>query len=223
MRVLVVEDDRRTGATVVRGLQEAGHQSELVTTGSDGVRAARSSHYDAIVLDVMLAEGEDGFSVCRRLRDGGTDSRILMLTARDGVSDRVEGLDSGADDYLVKPFAFKELLARLRALNRRNYPSPPRRLEAGNVVIDTSARTVTINTQQVELTRREFDLLTLLVQAKSTVVTRQMIEDVVWQGADPDANLIDVYISRIRRMLTKAEAKVTLNTLRGVGYKLEAQ
>ena len=223
MKVLVVEDDRRVGATVVRGLQEAGHDSELVSTASDGVHAARASHYDAIVLDVMLGGGEDGFSVCRRLRDSGNDSRIIMLTARDGIGDRVEGLDSGADDYLIKPFAFKELLARLRALNRRNYPKPAQRLQVGNVVIDNAARTVRAAEQTLSLTRREFDLLTLLAQSKATVVTRQMIEEVVWQGSDPDANLIDVYMSRIRRALARAHADVMVTTVRGVGYKLELE
>ena len=223
MHLLVVEDDPKISRFLVRGLREENHRVDLAEEGETAERLAATTAYDAVLLDVLLP-GQDGFQVCRRLREQGVDTPILMLTARDAVHDRVHGLDVGADDYLTKPFAFDELLARLRALVRRGRT---RHLAAtmtyGPVTIETTTRRVLAGGKLVELTATEYRLLEYLIRHAESIVSRDELAAHVWGGDyDPTSNLADVYVGYLRRKIRAAGvAAALIHTIRGMGYMLK--
>jgi two-component system OmpR family response regulator len=222
MRVLVVEDDRRLARALMRGLREAGLRADAVGTAAEALDAVASASYDVIVLDVMLPGGHDGFSVCSEMREGGISTPVLMLTARDSVDDRVRGLEAGADDYLVKPFAFRELVARIRAVTRRHQPRSSV-VEVGEVRLDAAAWSVTVAGQPVAMTPKEFAILELLMQNAGRLLTRSHIEEHVWDtDLHTESNLLEVYIARLRRKLAAGGATDLITTIRGAGYRLEA-
>lgn len=222
MRVLLVEDENRVAGFIAKGLRE---QSYAVDVAADGERAlyqAAVNTYDLVILDVMLPV-KNGHAVCRELRTGGFRSPILMLTARDSVEDRVAGLDCGADDYLIKPFDFKELLARLRALLRRSGPPLPQILTAGDVSINTASHGVTVAGHPVALTAKEYALLEFLMLHRGRVVGRGQIAEHVWdENFDPLTNIIDVYIKRLRGKLERPGRRL-IHTRRGEGYLLRPE
>jgi DNA-binding response OmpR family regulator len=222
MRVLVVEDDLRLASNLRRGLEEAGIAVDIVDDGIEGLAAAQSTPFDVVVLDGMLP-GMDGFEVCRELRRERVRVPILMLTARDAVEDRVRGLASGADDYLVKPFAFAELLARVRALTRRHLDNRSALLEYGRLVLDSGARRLSVDGQNVELTAKEFAILEYFLHHPKRVVTRSQIEDHVWNyDFSSESNLVEVYIARLRRKLAACGVGDLIETVRGTGgYRLK--
>ena len=222
MRVLVVEDEARMGALLRRGLGEEGYAVDIAASGDDGLWMATENDYDAVVLDAMLP-GLDGYEVCRRLRGLQRWAPVIMLTARDGVHDRIRGLDSGADDYLVKPFAFGELTARLRALVRRGAVERPSVLVVGDLQLDPAARTVVRAGATVELTAKEFALLELLMRHPGEVLSRSRILEHVWDFAfDPASNVVDQYVGYLRRKIDKPYGREDLQTVRGSGYWLRA-
>jgi DNA-binding response OmpR family regulator len=218
MRVLVIEDDRGLADVLARGLADAGHEVRVCHTGPDGVIEAMAETYDALVLDWMLP-GQDGPSVCRELRRRGNHAPVLMLTARNAITDRVGGLDAGADDYLTKPFAFDELLARLRVFARRH--GHHELLVVDDLKVDRERRTVTRAGVRVELTAREFDLLAFLAERAGRVVTRFQIFEEVWDGeTDLRSNAIDVHIGNLRAKIDRPFGRESLQTVRGVGFRL---
>jgi two-component system, OmpR family, response regulator len=218
VRVLIVEDDLRMASLVHRGLTGEGLAADVAATGEDALWMAQAHPYDAIVLDVMLP-GFDGFETCRRLRGAGVWAPVLMLTARDAVEDRVAGLDSGADDYLVKPFAFAELLARLRALVRRGEGERPAVLAVGELRLDPATREVTRGGTAVDLSAKEFALLECFMRRPGEVLSRLHLLEHAWDFAyENRSNVVDVYIRRLRRKIGEA----TLETVRGAGYRLRA-
>jgi two-component system response regulator MprA len=218
-RILVVDDDERLGASLKRALAYEGHAVEVASDGPGALVAARDRPPDLVVLDVMLP-GIDGVEVCRRLREG-SDVPILMLTARDAISDRVSGLDAGADDYLVKPFAYDELLARVRALLRRHEPGGRETLRCADLVMDVSAREVRRGERAVELTALQFDVLEHLLRHQRQVLEREQLLAAVW-GVESDAisNVVDVTIAGLRARLEAEQEPRLLHTVRGVGYVL---
>jgi len=216
MRVLVVEDDPKLAALLGRGLREDGVAADVTSRGEDALWMAGSTQYDAVVLDVMLP-GIDGFEACERLRADGVSTPVLMLTARDGIDDRIAGLDGGADDYLVKPFAFRELVARLRALARRGPVARPAVLEAGSLRLDPATRRVWRGANEIDLTAREFALLEALMRRPGEALSRFDLLEAVWDNAyENRSNVIDVYVRYLRRKLGRA----TIETVRGHGYRL---
>ena len=219
MRVLVVEDEVKMARAIRRGLEQEGYAVDLAPTGVDGFHMGSEIDYDAIVLDVLLP-GLGGFEVCRRLRTAGRWAPVLMLTARDGVADRVEGLDAGADDYLVKPFALRELRARLRALLRRTERGPEL-MRYADLTLDPGAREVWCGERRIELSRTEFSLLELFMRHPRQVLTRSQIFEAVW-GYDFGAtsNALGVYMGYLRRKTEDGGAPRLLHTVRGVGYVL---
>jgi len=218
MRVLVVEDDPKLAALLGRGLREDGVAADVTSRGEDALWMAGSTQYDAVVLDVMLP-GIDGFEACERLRADGVSTPVLMLTARDGIDDRIAGLDGGADDYLVKPFAFRELVARLRALARRGPVARPAVLEAGSLRLDPATRRVWRGANEIDLTAREFALLEALMRRPGEALSRFDLLEAVWDNAyENRSNVIDVYVRYLRRKLGRA----TIETVRGHGYRLRA-
>jgi two-component system OmpR family response regulator len=222
VRVLLVEDQTKLARAVRRGLQQEGYAVDVAATGDDGLHLATEVDYDAVVLDVMLP-GLDGFEVCRRMRVQGRWAPVLMLTARDGVADRVTGLDVGADDYLVKPFAFRELLARLRALLRRGAGERPAVLTVGGLQLDPAAHTVSRDGRPVELSAREFALLEFFMRHPGEVVTRTQVLEHVWDfNYEGLSNVVDVYVGYLRRKLEQPSGRPLLRTVRGVGYALES-
>jgi DNA-binding response OmpR family regulator len=224
MRVLIVEDDRRIAGSLRRGLEEEGFGADLVADGEEAVAAALSTQFDVVVLDLMLPGGVDGFQVCSALRARRVRTPILMLTARDAVDDRVRGLEAGADDYLVKPFAFRELLARIRALTRRHIDTRSRLISAGDLAFDTSARQATVAGQPLELTAKEAAIIEYFLHHQGRMLSRSTIEEHVWNyDFDRPSNLVEVYIARIRRKLTAAGLLDPIVTLRGEGYRLDAR
>ncbi|MDH4065395.1 MAG: response regulator transcription factor [Acidobacteriota bacterium] len=224
MRILVVEDDPEISRFVVRGLTEERHFVDLVEDGASAVDMADAEEYDAIVLDLMLP-GVDGFEVCRQLRAKGIDTPIIIVTARDGVTDRIAGLDGGADDYLVKPFAFEELLARLRALGRRGRTRHLTRvLEYGPIAVDPVAHTITVRDALLTLTATEYRLLEFLVRRAEAIVTRDQLAQHVWGGDyDPLSNNADVYVGYVRRKLQAVTPEPLIHTVRGLGYMLKQE
>ncbi len=221
MRILIVEDEPKLARLLARGLAEEGHPADVAATGEEALWMAGSAAYDAIVLDVMLP-GLDGFEVCRRLRAAGSWAPVLMLTARDATFDRIGGLDAGADDYLVKPFAFGELLARLRALVRRGAVARPAVLTCGDLALDPAAHTVTRAGRPVELSAREFALLEFLMRHPGEVVSRTAILGGVWDyDYDGLSNVVDVYVGYLRRKLEQPFGRSLIRTERGVGYALD--
>jgi len=221
MRVLVVEDEPRIARFVAKGLREQAYAVDLSADGDDAVYKASINDYDAIILDVMIP-ARDGFQVCRELRAAGSSVPIIMLTARDEVQDRIAGLDCGADDYLSKPFAFAELLARLRALLRRGRVVHPELIEVGNLLIDTRARRALRGGRSLPLTTKEYALLEYLAREQGRVVNRAELAEHVWdEHFDPFSNLIDVHINRLRRKVDHGFPPL-IHTQRGAGYMLAA-
>jgi len=219
-RVLVVEDDVKLVRALQRGLTVEGYAVSSATTGDEGLSRATNEDYDVIVLDLMLP-GLDGFSVCEELRRRDRETPVLMLTARADVHDRVRGLDGGADDYLVKPFDFNELLARLRVLVRRGPASHSRTLVVGNLRVDSDTRLVTRAGRQIELTAREFDVLEVLARTPGQVVTRSQLLKAVWnEDFDGSVNVVDVYIGYLRRKLEPPGGRPLISTVRGKGFVL---
>ncbi len=217
-RVLVVEDDERIAASIRRSLAYEGYSVAVEHSGTAALAAVGANPPDLLILDLMLP-GVDGFEVCRRLREAGDDFPILMLTARDGVSDRVEGLDAGADDYLVKPFAYEELLARVRALLRRVEPGGHERLTFGPLAMDVDAMDTRVGGERLELTSLEFRLLEYFMRNQRVVLSRNKILLEVWGlDADTSSNVVDVYISYLRSKLGPHAG--LLQTVRGAGYVL---
>jgi two-component system, OmpR family, response regulator len=220
MRVLVVEDQAKMRALLVRGLQEGGYAVDEVPDGPSALHQATETAYDAIVLDVMLP-GLDGFEVLRRLREAERWTPVVMLTARGAVRDRVHGLDGGADDYLVKPFAFSELLSRLRAVIRRGRPARPVALTAGPLVLDPAMRTTTVGDVDVQLSPREFAVLEMLLERDGGVVTRTELLDSVWDSSyDGVSNVVDVYVRNLRDKIDRRFGVQLIHTVRGVGYRV---
>jgi DNA-binding response OmpR family regulator len=223
MQVLVVEDERRMAELLRQGLEEEGHSVVLAGNGRDGLAMAESHPFDAIVLDVMLP-GLDGFSVARKLRAGHNQTPILMLTARDANEAIVEGLNLGADDYLVKPFSFEVLLARLRAVSRRGAVAQLPVLQFGDLTLDPAAREVSRGGRKITLTRTEFGLLELLMKRSGRVVTRENLIESVW-GFDTDvrSNTLDAFIRLLREKVDSASETKLIQTVRGVGYCLRSE
>lgn len=221
MRLLLVEDDARIARFVAKGLREQTYAVDVAATGEDALYQAAVNTYDLIILDVMIP-APDGFAVCRELRKSGQRMPILMLTARDAVEDRITGLDHGADDYLTKPFEFRELLARLRALQRRSRDLRPEKITIADLVLDTGAQTAKRAGRQITLTAKEYALLEYLVRNAGRVVRRAEIAEHVWDETfDPFSNLIEVYINRLRRKIDADAPKPLLHTRRGSGYVLD--
>ena len=222
MRLLLAEDDARISRFVAKGLQEQSYAVDVVANGDDAVYQAEINDYDLVILDVMLP-GKDGFAACRALRGLGKHMPILMLTARDGVDDRITGLDAGADDYLTKPFEFGELLARLRALLRRPRDLQPSQIVVGDLILNTAAQTLRRGDRDIPLTAKEYALLEYLIRNAGRVVGRAEIAEHVWdESFDPFSNLIEVYVNRLRRKLGDDGGKPLLQTRRGSGYVLLA-
>jgi two-component system copper resistance phosphate regulon response regulator CusR len=221
MRVLLVEDEPAAAQVLAKGLREQAYAVDVATDGDSAVFQVGTTDYDAVILDVMLPK-RDGFAVCRTIRDSGSAVPILMLTARDAVEARIEGLDCGADDYLVKPFDFGELLARLRALVRRGrQPLLPQRVAVGPLGIDTRSRQVRLNGVVVPLTAKEYALLEYFVRRAGDVVSRADICEHVWdEHHDPLSNVVDVYVQRLRRKLDRSGSESLIRTRRGEGYQL---
>ncbi len=222
MYILVVEDERRLAQVIRKVLEEEGHTVDVAYDGEDGLAMATDGSHDVIALDILLP-GMDGLEVCRALRANRVDTPVLLLTALDAVEDRVRGLDAGADDYLPKPFAFQELLARLRALGRRRGQArEPDRLRTGDLVLDLRRRRAERNGKTIELSPKEFALLEFLMRNEGRVVTRTQILDHVW-GYDysPDSNLVDVYVTYLRRKVDRGHQRKLIRTVRGAGYALE--
>ena len=223
MRVLVVEDDPAIGAFVVNGLREAGYTVDHANEGQEGFDLARRERYDAIVLDLMLP-GRDGLSVVEGLRAANVTTPVLILTARRSVDDRVKGLQSGGDDYLTKPFAFPELLARVQALIRRSHGTPESpRLVVGDLVLDRLTRKVERQGRALDLRPREFSLLELLMRNTGRVVSKSMILSEVWgYSFDPGSNVVDVLVFRLREKIDRGFDTPLIQTIRGVGYVLQS-
>jgi two-component system, OmpR family, response regulator len=221
MRLLVVEDDAKLARALQRGLQREGYAVDLASDGDEGLEQASENEYDVVLLDVMLP-GRDGFAVCRAMRRKERWAPVLMLTARDQVDDRIRGLDAGADDYLVKPFDYGELLARLRALIRRGPSERPPILEVGDLRVDPATRTVSRAGKEVELTVREFALLHFLARHAGEVVSREQLLEHVWDDAgEGSTNVVDVYVGYLRNKLERPFRKKMIRTVRGVGFMLE--
>jgi two-component system OmpR family response regulator len=220
MRALVVEDELKMAALIRRGLVEEGYAADVARTGEEALWMAGATPYDAIVLDVMLP-GRSGLEVCRSLRASGVWSPILMLTARDGVEDKVSGLDSGADDYLSKPFSFAELLARLRALTRRGPSERPSVLEAGSLRLDPATRQAWRGEVEVDLSAKEFALLETFMRNAGDVLTRLDLLEHAWDyGYENRSNVVDVYVRYLRAKIDRPFSLDSIETVRGVGYRL---
>jgi two-component system OmpR family response regulator len=220
VRLLVVEDETRLAASLRTGLQAEGFAVDVAPDGAEGLWYAREHDYDAILLDVMLPV-MNGYDVCRTLRDEGNWTPIVMLTAKDAEWEQVEGLDTGADDYVVKPFSFQVLLARLRSLLRRGVTERPAVLTVGDLVLDPAARQATRAGQPLPLTARELALLEFLVRRAGDVVTKSQILGNVWDFSfEGDPNIVEVYIARLRRKIDKPFGREDIQTLRGSGYRL---
>jgi DNA-binding response OmpR family regulator len=221
VRVLLVEDEPAAAHVLAKGLREQTYAVDVAADGDTAVFQVGTTDYDAVILDVMLP-ARDGFAVCRTIRESGSAVPILMLTARDAVDARIEGLDAGADDYLVKPFDFGELLARVRALVRRGrQPLLPQRVTVGALSIDTRSHQVRVGDADVSLTAKEYALLEYLVRRAGDVVSRADISEHVWdEHHDPLSNVVDVYVQRLRRKLDRSGADSLIRTRRGEGYQL---
>jgi heavy metal response regulator len=220
MRILVIEDEKKVAAFIKRGLEQESYAVDTVYDGIDGQHYAEVNEYDAIILDIMLP-GKSGMEVLKDIKAAGVTAPVLLLTARDTVEDRVKGLDLGADDYLTKPFAFEELLARLRVLLRRGAYGAPM-LQFGDLSLDPATRKAKRGDTEVELTVKEYALLEYLLRNPDRVLTRTLIAEHVWdQSFDNETNVVDVYINHLRSKVDKDPAKRLIHTVRGVGYVLK--
>jgi two-component system, OmpR family, response regulator len=221
MRLLLVEDDERLSAPLARGLRGEGYAVDVAAAGDDALVQARAYDYDIVILDVMLP-GQDGVSVCRTLREGGHWCPVLMLTARDGVAERIRGLDAGADDYLIKPFDFGELVARVRALLRRGAPERPAVLVAGDLEVDPATRSVARAGRRVHLSAREFAVLEFLTRRAGQLVSRTELLEHVWdRNYEGSTNIVDVYVGYLRRKLENPYGRPLIHTVRGAGYRID--
>jgi two-component system copper resistance phosphate regulon response regulator CusR len=223
MRILVVEDEVKTAAYLRKGLSESGYVVDCAVDGEEGLHLAQTSTYDLVILDVMLPR-RDGWSVIAELRRAGKQTPVLFLTARDQVHDRVKGLELGADDYLVKPFAFSELLARMHSVLRRGPSRPMETLKLADLEIDFPRRKVMRAGKRVDLTAKEFDLLSLLARRAGEILSRTIIAEQIWDmNFDSDTNVVDVAVRRLRQKIDEPFAKKLVHTVRGVGYVLEGR
>jgi len=221
MRILIIEDEKKTAAFLKKGLMENGFVVDVAHTAEEGLLQEHETDYDLVILDVMLPD-KSGWFVFKEMRQKDSNTPVLFLTARDSVEDRVKGLELGADDYLVKPFAFSELLARVRVVLRRSPVQQPQTIEIADLQIDLLKRKVKRAGQQIELTQKEFVLLTLLAQRSGDVLSRTMIAEQVWDmNFDSDTNVVDVAIRRLRSKVDDPFASKLIHTMRGVGYVLE--
>jgi heavy metal response regulator len=222
VRILLVEDDRKVASFIQKGLAEEGYAVDLATDGEMGLAMGLDRLHDVIVLDVLLP-GKPGFQVLRELRQARVETQVLLLTARDTVEDKVRGLDAGADDYLTKPFAFAELLARVRALLRRRTAERVPLLQVEDLVLDPATRTVRRGGEAIPLTNREFSLLEYLMRNAGRVLTRTAIAEHVWDYSfDSETNVIDVYVNYLRKKIDTGRDRKLIHTVRGVGYVLKA-
>lgn len=222
MRILLIEDEFRVAQSIARGLRDNSYAVDLANDGEEGLYLVSVNEYDAIILDIRLPR-RDGFEVCRELRRKGFSIPVLMLTARDAVEDRIQGLDLGADDYLTKPFDFGELLARLRAILRRSPQMAGTVLRVGDLTLDPRDQTARIDEREILLTNKEFALINYLARNTERIVGRAEIAEHVWDdNFDPFSNVIETYITRLRRKIEGAGGKVKLQTKRNVGYRLTA-
>ena len=222
MRVLLVEDELKLGRAIKRGLEQDGYAVDYVSTAEDGQAYAETEEYDVIIMDRMLPGGADGLTICRELRDAGNMTPVLMLTALGEVDDRVEGLDGGADDYLVKPFEFEELLARLRALVRRPVQANGPVLSVGDISIDTTDKQVTLAGKAVRLSKKEYALLEYLAHQQGRVVSKDQIIQHVWDfEADILPNTVEVFVRSLRKKLDHGKGQSHIETARGFGYRLK--
>ena len=223
MRILIVEDDRKLARLLKKGLDEQRHSVTVAFDGAEGLEAAQYGEFDVLVLDVMLP-GLDGFSIVRRLRAAGSTTPILLLTARDAPEDVVIGLDAGADDYLTKPFSFKILLARLRALSRRKSVEPRTQLQASYLLLDPATREVKCAGSLISLTRIEFMILEMLMRNAGRVITRARLTEAVWgYDREIESNILDVYIRQLRSKIDLPDGPKLIHTIRGVGYALREE
>ncbi len=222
MRILLIEDEEDIAEAIRRGLQKAAYRVDSAGTGAEGLELAANGGYALLILDIMLPD-MDGCRLCEQLRRARNPLPVLMLTARDAVSDRVRGLEAGADDYLVKPFAFDELLARVRALLRRDKVHRTRLVEIGDLRIDTSARRVTRAGATILLSPREYALLESLAMAEGRTLTRDVLQETVWGHEDVYPNTVDAYIGHLRRKLEHKTGSKLIHTVHGIGYRLEAE
>ena len=221
MKILVIEDDYRAASYLAQGLSEAGFVVDVARDGDAGLTAARANEYSLLLCDIMLP-GRDGLSIVGELRRAGRNTPILLVTARDGIDDRVRGLDLGADDYMVKPFAFAELLARVRALLRRSSPRQPEVYRVGDLLCDVRTRRVERGTTRIDLTPKEFSLLQFFLEHAGEVVSRTLIAERVWEMSfDSDSNVIDVQVRRLRNKIEIPGFEPLIHTVRGVGFVLE--
>jgi DNA-binding response OmpR family regulator len=220
MRILVVEDEKKIALFVQKGLKELGFVVDVLHQGDEAMDVILTHHFDAIVLDVMLP-GQDGLYILRTLREKSNFVPVLLLTARGGIAEKVEGLDLGADDYLAKPFSIEELAARLRALARRGSGEQFARYRVSNLVLDPASRTIRRGERQIELTSREFSLLECLMRSPNRVFTRTQLCQQVWEYEfSPESNLVDVYVQRLRRKIDDGETEKLIQTVRGAGYRI---
>lgn len=223
MKILVVEDEKRLAAGLKKGLEAEGYAVDIAADGQDGLRLARANPYDAIVLDIMLP-GMNGYVLCQTLRDQGDWTPILMLTAKDGEWDEAEALDTGADDFLSKPFSYVVLLARLRALTRRGANERPAVLVVGDLRIDPGSRRCWVGTAEVDLASREFSLAEYLARNAGIAVSKQDLLDHVWDyGFEGDPNIVEVYVGRLRNKIDRPFDRKSLKTVRGLGYRLDGR
>jgi len=221
MRVLIVEDEKKIAEFVKRGLKEEGYAVDIANDGENGFFLAKTNEYDIILLDIMLPK-IDGVTLCRKIREGGVGSPVIMLTAKDSVEDKVQGLDSGADDYITKPFAFEELLARIRAILRKRSSHASTLLKVGDLAMDLTTHKVNRSGKAIDLTTKEFALLEYLMRNADKVVTRTMISEHVWDiDFDTFTNVIDVYINYLRNKIDSGNKKKMIQTIRGRGYMLK--
>jgi len=221
MRILVVEDERKVANFIKNGLEEERYIVEIANDGITGLEMAMNNQFDAILLDVMLP-GKDGFAILKELRDAGVATPIMMLTARGGTEDRVQGLDLGADDYMPKPFNFVELAARLRSILRRSTPEKSTKLQCGDMILDTVSHFAYRFGREIELTTKEYALLEYLMRNKNRILSRSTITQHVWKhNFDPESNIIDVYIKRLRSKVENDDgSKPLIQSIRGVGYRM---
>jgi heavy metal response regulator len=223
MRILLVEDERKVADFVKKGLCEEGYAVDAAADGKEGLFMAEESVYDLIILDILLP-GFDGFQTCRRLREKGVSTPIIMLTAVDSTEDKVKGLDAGADDYLTKPFSFEELLARIRALLRRGKSEAQSKLEVADLVMDPTTRRVTRNEKEIKLSNKEYAILEYFMRNPSRVLTRTLLCQHVWNyDFDSYTNVVDVYVNYLRNKIDRDFKPKLIHTVRGVGYVMEVR
>ena len=221
MKILLAEDEVDLNNVVTRYLKKNGYSVDSVLDGEEALDYLEYGEYDLVILDIMMPK-VDGFEVIKKLRDKGNHTSVLMLTARDSADDKVKGLDLGADDYIVKPFDFNELLARIRAVVRRKYGNSSNRLVIGDLILDTSEKSVTRAGKQIELTGKEYEVLEYLMQSKNRILSREQIKEHVWDfDYEGDSNIIDVLIKNIRKKIDIEDGKQIIYTKRGLGYVIK--